>query len=357
MRSRPRVEELTDHHDPVAGALHERVEAREALRELNEDIAALPLRQRAAFVLYELSGLPHAAVGEAIGTTDLGARQLLHEARTTLEEFRAGRGLDCSRCACASLAATGASCAAAASRPTCAPARAAARAGPSARPAAPSPAACSSPRRPSSSRAWSSPASAPSPPPPGTAPPPATAAPPSVTIAPPASLAGPAPVSPVTPPAARGGRAGGSGRPVALPLHAPRPRDDAAGARRPGTTAASPAPPACAGPGTRRPGSRDRPRHRRARRPGRGSEVAPPPGPNKNGAPQHPAPPVEPSAPTPAPTPGTEQVPEEPASAPTPDVGEITPPADPGADRHPLGPPGSGAHRADDPGLRRAPAA
>ncbi len=94
LRGRPPVEELTDRH-PVADLLHERVEARETLRQLSADIAALPLRQRAAFVLHEIDGLPHAAVGEALGTTDLGARQLLHEARTTLEEFHAGRALAC----------------------------------------------------------------------------------------------------------------------------------------------------------------------------------------------------------------------------------------------------------------------
>jgi RNA polymerase sigma factor (sigma-70 family) len=94
LRARPPVEELTDRH-PVPGRLHERVEAREAIRQLNDDIAALPLRQRAAFVLHEIDGLPHAAVGEALGTSDLGARRLLHEARTTLEEFHAGRALAC----------------------------------------------------------------------------------------------------------------------------------------------------------------------------------------------------------------------------------------------------------------------
>nr|HMO00644.1 RNA polymerase sigma factor [Miltoncostaeaceae bacterium] len=95
LRGRPQVEELTDLHDPVAGFLHERVEARETLRQLNADIAALPLRQRAAFVLHEIDGLPHAAVAEALGTTDLGARRLLHEARTSLGEFHAGRALAC----------------------------------------------------------------------------------------------------------------------------------------------------------------------------------------------------------------------------------------------------------------------
>ena len=94
LRNRPPVEELTDRH-PVAGLLQERVEARETLRQLSDDIAALPLRQRAAFVLHRIEGLPHAAVGEALGTTPLGARQLLHEARTTLDEFHAGRALAC----------------------------------------------------------------------------------------------------------------------------------------------------------------------------------------------------------------------------------------------------------------------
>ncbi|HTI33370.1 MAG TPA: RNA polymerase sigma factor [Miltoncostaea sp.] len=95
LRGRPQVEPLTDRH-PVNGLLQERVEARETLRQLSDDIAALPLRQRAAFVLHEIEGLSHAAIGEALGTTDLDARRLLHEARTSLGEFHAGRALECS---------------------------------------------------------------------------------------------------------------------------------------------------------------------------------------------------------------------------------------------------------------------
>ncbi|HTI35354.1 MAG TPA: RNA polymerase sigma factor, partial [Miltoncostaea sp.] len=95
LRDRPPVEPLTDRH-PVSGLLQERVEARETLRQLSDDIAALPLRQRAAFVLHEIEGLSHAAIGEALGTTDLDARRLLHEARTSLGEFHAGRALACS---------------------------------------------------------------------------------------------------------------------------------------------------------------------------------------------------------------------------------------------------------------------
>ena len=95
LRSRPRVEELTERHDPVAGAVHESVEAREQLRELRSDIAALPPRQRSALVLHELSGLSHAAVGAALGTDSADARHLLHEARASLVEFSAGREQAC----------------------------------------------------------------------------------------------------------------------------------------------------------------------------------------------------------------------------------------------------------------------
>ena len=62
--------------DPVAGAVHERVEAREELRQLRVDLAALPLRQRSALLLRELNGFSHKAVGEALETTAADARHL-----------------------------------------------------------------------------------------------------------------------------------------------------------------------------------------------------------------------------------------------------------------------------------------
>ncbi|MBJ7455583.1 MAG: RNA polymerase sigma factor, partial [Thermoleophilia bacterium] len=95
VRARPQVEELTDRDDPVAGSVHERVEVREQIRELRADIASLPLRQRSALVLHEMSGLSHAAVGEALGTSAADARHLLHEARTSLAAFGLGRELAC----------------------------------------------------------------------------------------------------------------------------------------------------------------------------------------------------------------------------------------------------------------------
>ncbi|MGE4177850.1 MAG: RNA polymerase sigma factor, partial [Thermoleophilia bacterium] len=95
LRARPRSEELTEHADPVAGAMHERAELREQLRVLRTDIAALPLRQRSALVMHEMNGLSHAAVGEALGTDAADARRLLHEARVSLAAFGMGRDLDC----------------------------------------------------------------------------------------------------------------------------------------------------------------------------------------------------------------------------------------------------------------------
>ncbi len=95
LRARPRSEELTERVDPIAGEVHERAELREQIRELRADIASLPMRQRSALVLHEMSGLSHAAVGEALGTDAADARRLLHEARVSLAAFGLGRDLDC----------------------------------------------------------------------------------------------------------------------------------------------------------------------------------------------------------------------------------------------------------------------
>ena len=76
VRARPFSERLVEQDDPVAGAVHERVEAREELRQLRVDLAALPLRQRSALLLRELNGFSHKAVGEALETTAADARHL-----------------------------------------------------------------------------------------------------------------------------------------------------------------------------------------------------------------------------------------------------------------------------------------
>ncbi|HSI30177.1 MAG TPA: RNA polymerase sigma factor, partial [Miltoncostaeaceae bacterium] len=93
--ARPKAEELGDRDDPVAGSLHETVEARERLRQLRADLGALSPGQRSALVLRELSGLSHAEIATALGTTEADARHQLYEARASLAEFGAGRDAAC----------------------------------------------------------------------------------------------------------------------------------------------------------------------------------------------------------------------------------------------------------------------
>ncbi|HVH00984.1 MAG TPA: RNA polymerase sigma factor, partial [Miltoncostaeaceae bacterium] len=95
IRARPRAEELGDRDDPVAD-VHGTVENRERLRQLRADLGALPSGQRSALVLRELSGLSHAEVATALGTTEVDARRQLFEARASLVEFSAGRDAACS---------------------------------------------------------------------------------------------------------------------------------------------------------------------------------------------------------------------------------------------------------------------
>jgi RNA polymerase sigma factor (sigma-70 family) len=333
LRGRPPVEELTDRH-PMAELLHERIEAREALRQLSDDIAALPLRQRAAFVLHEFNGLPHAAVGEALGTTPLGARQLLHEARTSLEEFHAGRALACDEVRIRigagdrrilrgrGISAHLRGCAA------CRDVRAAAQAPPrrsrrllvaaaaaavvvaamvaigvhslSAAPAAGDPSAA--PRA-----ATPAPLTAP---PPGTAP----AAPATAPSDPPPAAPAPEPSKAAAPPPA----------PPAGEPDAPAPQVRVARSDPPPAATPPPAPAPAATPVVTVDPSTGEPSALAA-----APQAAPPPAPGNK--PGEPAPPGEPSpsGPRPAPEPAGEEIPDEPSEAPTPSAPEAAPaPAD-----------------------------
>ncbi|MDX6647823.1 MAG: hypothetical protein QOK40_3550, partial [Miltoncostaeaceae bacterium] len=96
MRRRSRHEELTGLEESVGGRVDERAEVSENMRQLRADLAQLPDQQRSALVLRELSGLSHEAIAEALDTTSAGAKQLIYEARQTLQEFGEGRALSCS---------------------------------------------------------------------------------------------------------------------------------------------------------------------------------------------------------------------------------------------------------------------
>jgi RNA polymerase sigma factor (sigma-70 family) len=69
--------------------------ARLRLAQLVTDIEQLPDGQRGALVMHELSGLRHREIGEALGTTEKHARQLVYEARTALHDMEKGRSMQC----------------------------------------------------------------------------------------------------------------------------------------------------------------------------------------------------------------------------------------------------------------------
>lgn len=73
----------------------EAVAQRERLRQLLDDLAGLPERQRGALVMCELSGLGFEQIGEAFGTSAAVARQTVYEARLSLQRLEEGRAMGC----------------------------------------------------------------------------------------------------------------------------------------------------------------------------------------------------------------------------------------------------------------------
>lgn len=74
---------------------YDRVERKERIASLRQDLADLPEAQRRALVLRGFADLPHAQIARVLGGTPQEMRTLVHEARATLKEFDAGRCLDC----------------------------------------------------------------------------------------------------------------------------------------------------------------------------------------------------------------------------------------------------------------------
>ncbi len=71
------------------------VEDRARLRQLQDDLADLPERQRSALVLRELSGLGHEEIAKVIGGTTGAAKQTIFEARRALLDCAEGRDMGC----------------------------------------------------------------------------------------------------------------------------------------------------------------------------------------------------------------------------------------------------------------------
>lgn len=68
----------------AAGEPEQALARREALGALVVGLRALPERQRAALVLHELEGVPHAAIGRRLGVSEAGSKTLLHRARASM---------------------------------------------------------------------------------------------------------------------------------------------------------------------------------------------------------------------------------------------------------------------------------
>lgn len=77
------------------GDPHRTAVSRERLDRLVEDIGDLPEKQRATLVMRELSGLPYSEIAAALNTTETAAKQLVYEARLSLQQADVGRNLDC----------------------------------------------------------------------------------------------------------------------------------------------------------------------------------------------------------------------------------------------------------------------
>lgn len=98
MRSVRRVETGLDPEAAESGGAadpHRTLVEKDRLRRLVGDLNGLPDKQRASLVMRELSGLSYSEIGESIGSSAAGAKQLVYEARLALEQAELGRGLEC----------------------------------------------------------------------------------------------------------------------------------------------------------------------------------------------------------------------------------------------------------------------
>jgi RNA polymerase sigma factor (sigma-70 family) len=96
VRQRPPSAELSDEIAvPSASPLEHRVETRERLRQLVNDLQSLPERQRSALVMRELNDVDYSEIGAAFGTSSAVARQTVYEARVALQEMAEGREMTC----------------------------------------------------------------------------------------------------------------------------------------------------------------------------------------------------------------------------------------------------------------------
>jgi RNA polymerase sigma factor (sigma-70 family) len=95
LRRRRAGDRVLDEQEPSLLDVEHTVEQRERLRRLVSDLQALPLRQRAALLMRELSGLSIEEIAAALSTSPGAAKQTLFEARSSLQAFAEGREMEC----------------------------------------------------------------------------------------------------------------------------------------------------------------------------------------------------------------------------------------------------------------------
>jgi RNA polymerase sigma factor (sigma-70 family) len=93
-RRRPECE-LSDAAHRLTSSIEDQAGERARLALLLADLGELPVRQRSALVMRELSGLSHEEIAIVLGGSVGAAKQTIFEARKSLLEFSEGRGMAC----------------------------------------------------------------------------------------------------------------------------------------------------------------------------------------------------------------------------------------------------------------------
>ena len=95
LRRRRPNEPLEEQYEPSRDTVETSVAQRERLAQLVADLQQLPIKQRAALLMRELSGLSIEELASALGVSAGAAKQTLFEARSSLHAFAKGRDMEC----------------------------------------------------------------------------------------------------------------------------------------------------------------------------------------------------------------------------------------------------------------------
>jgi RNA polymerase sigma factor (sigma-70 family) len=95
LRQRRAGDQVPEDLAAVGAEVETRADDRERLRQLLDDLRALPERQRSALTMRELNGLSHEEIAVALSSSVAAAKQTIFEARRTLTEYAEGRAMSC----------------------------------------------------------------------------------------------------------------------------------------------------------------------------------------------------------------------------------------------------------------------